>query len=184
MITKDIKRQVYLKQKFTVLLNNEKSNKLNLSNFSYSMLKKSPAGRIMTFFLLPEKTNFEITDFIRISKKNRSDTKDVYDKEMYSYNFTGICISAKMDFYEVNSNFLIRNVFDHCAYETRYPLFAPIIDAITILEDRFKNIRLRKKKYFYLRKKPLPESTVPFSFIHMMESIDEMEARVLKNKKK
>jgi len=53
------KNSCLLKQKFTLLLNNEKWSRLNLVNISYGAKKKGPGGRLLMFLFDKKKRNLK-----------------------------------------------------------------------------------------------------------------------------
>lgn len=65
----------------------------------------------------------------------------------------------------MNASFLLRNTFDHIPYELNVNLFSPIVDSIAIHPLIRKFIRITHNKYYYLRKKPLPQSTIIFDYV-------------------
>lgn len=110
-------------------------------------------------------TNFNVSDFIKTSKKLRSNIVEVQILDIFQYNFVGLCLRHKKDRYLINTSFLIRNTFDRIPYELNACLYSPAIESIHILRYIEKIIRITHSKYYYLRNKPMPESTVPFDYV-------------------
>jgi ribosomal protein L19 len=123
------------------------------------------AGFVLQVDFHQEYTKFEVTDFIKVSKKHRSNTFDIIAKDIPQYNFTGLCLRYRPDPYSTNTAFLIRNVFDQFPCEYNIPLYSPIITGIHILLNRPKIQRKIRSKYYFLRNKPLPMSKLIFSYI-------------------
>ena len=142
-------------------------------------------GKIMMLSFDKRITTFELTDFEKRSKKLRSNTIEVQIKDIFQYELLAICISTKRDQYLVNTAFLLRNVVDRTPYEFNIPLFSPIVEDLAVLFQHDKLKHLTKSKYYSLRDKPMPESTVNFYYIADMLDPDivekEMENSVFKN---
>jgi ribosomal protein L19 len=123
------------------------------------------AGRVVTILFDKRTTTFEVSDFVKISKKLRSNTVEVQIRDIFQYNFLGLCIAHKKDPYLINTSFLVRNTFDRTPYELNVSLFSPIIESIAVVPSIQKLIHITHSKYYYLRKKPLPESTIRFNYV-------------------
>lgn len=69
--------------------------------------------------------------------------------------FTGICIAVKRR--GLGSTFVLRNVVEGIPIERGFPIYSPLIQDAEIIGRK----DVRKMKLYYLRDKPLRESTVP-----------------------
>lgn len=78
-----------------------------------NQLKASLSGQILLVSLNKHKTKFEVSDFVKVSKKQRSNVVEVLVKNIYQYNLVGICIQHKKDPWDLNTSFLLRNVLSH-----------------------------------------------------------------------
>jgi len=123
------------------------------------------AGKVISVTFDKKHTTFEVTDFIKISKKLRSNTVEVKTLDIFQYNFVGLCIAHKKDPYITDTSFLIRNAFDRIPYELNACLFSPIVESIRVLPSIEKLIHITHSKYFYLRNKSMPESTIYFDYV-------------------
>lgn len=133
------------------------------------------AGKVLCVLFNKFSTSFEVSDFVKTSKKQRSNIVDIQVKDIFQYNFIGICIAHKKDYYLFNTSFLIRNTFDRSAYELHAVLYSPIIDAIIKYDTIEKLVKIIRSKYFYLRKKPMPSSTVFFDYVTDMFDNDVLD---------
>jgi ribosomal protein L19 len=98
-------------------------------------------------------------------KKQRSDIVQIQIKDILHYSFIGICIAHKKDPYGLNTSFTIRNVFDRVPVETIVILYSPVIDDVSIYSDIKKLKRIIHNKYYFLRKKPMPQSVITFDYV-------------------
>jgi len=105
------------------------------------------------------------SDFVKTSKKQRSNIVDIKIKDILHYSFLGICIAHKKDPYGLNTSFTIRNVFDRVPVETIVILYSPVIDDVSIYSDIQKLKRIIHNKYYFLRKKPMPQSVITFDYV-------------------
>jgi ribosomal protein L19 len=122
-------------------------------------------GAVLEVSFNKHSTTFELSDFVKTSKKQRSNIVDVQIKDILQYNFIGICIAHKKDPYYLNTSFLIRNVFGRVPFELTVNLFSPILDSITAFPEIKKLLRITHNKYYYLRKKPMPQSLIEFDYV-------------------
>jgi ribosomal protein L19 len=164
---------VLLKKNLNLFLNNHKYASLYL--YKRSQSKKGLAGRILRVSLNKHSTKFEVSDYVRQSKKHRSNVVDILVKDIFQYNFTGICIKQTKDQFALNTSFLIRNVFDQFPYELNVPLYSPLIDYIGVLFHRQKLKYLTHSKYYYLRSKPFPQSKTEFDYVVGVYDADFIE---------
>jgi len=128
-------------------------------------LHKYLEGEILHINLAVSYTKFEMEDYIKKSKKLRSDITYRIKRDPVEYQMTGLCVKAYIDYYLTDSRAILRNVFSSCAFEYICPFFSPFIENINIDTFRYKVSMKRRGTYAYLRKKPLPESVVLFHFV-------------------
>lgn len=69
--------------------------------------------------------------------------------------FTGICIAVRRR--GLASAFVLRNVVEGVPVERGFPMYSPLIRDAEVLAHK----KVRRAKLYYLRHKPLKESTVP-----------------------
>lgn len=98
-----------LKSKYLTLNYFEKTDKLNLKD---SESRKGFGGRLMTVDWRTEFTKFDIYDYVKISKKQRSHEIEKKEKRVLNYKYTGICIGYRKNANSINSSFVLRNVLD------------------------------------------------------------------------
>lgn len=161
---------LFLKNKYKLFISTKKRPKLKGNRTRIT-------GRVLRVMFNKKTTQFEVSDFVKTSKKQRSNVIDVQVKDIFQYNFVGICIAQKKDQFDLNTSFLIRNTFDQFPYELMVPLYSPMIDAIRVLTHIEKLMHLTHSKYYYLRKKPLPASTVNFDYVIDMFAHDSIEVK-------
>jgi len=147
-----------IKNKYTILLSNSK--KPYLADYRQRL-----TGKVMSVLFDKRTTTFEVSDFVKTSKKLRSNVTEVQSRDIFQYNFIGICIAHKKDPYILNTSFLIRNTFDRVPYELHVNLYSPIVENINVLHAIRKLIYITHSKYYYLRKKPMPMSTIYFDYV-------------------
>lgn len=137
-----------------------------MPNEKLSLIRHHPriAGKVLSIDLNKKKTNFELSDFKRTSKKLRSNVIEIKIRDVQQYTFVGICISHKKDVYITNTSFLLRNTFDRIPYEAHFKLYSPYIDNISILHF-VKKLIINHSRFFFLRTKSMPKSTVVFDYI-------------------
>nr|ADZ99047.1 ribosomal protein L19 [Physarum polycephalum] len=122
-------------------------------------------GKVLSVLFDKRTTSFEVSDFIKTSKKLRSNISEVQVRDIFQYNFIGLCIAHKKDPFVINTSFLIRNTFDRTPYELHANLFSPIIESIHVHSAVEKLFYITHSKYYYLRKKPMPLSTIYFDYV-------------------
>jgi ribosomal protein L19 len=145
-------------------------NKFNLVLFTgkkpyLSHYRQRIAGNIMIVLFDKRTTVFDVSDFVKTSKKLRSNVSEIQVRDIFQYNFIGICIAHKKDPYFLNTSYLIRNTFDRTPYELNVSLYSPTIENIFVLPTIEKLVSLTHSKYYYLRKKPMPLSTITFNYV-------------------
>jgi ribosomal protein L19 len=151
---------------FTTLYKNKLNFLLLTSKRPYlSNYPQRIAGKVLVVLFDKRTTVFEVSDFVKTSKKLRSNVSEVQTRDIFQYNFIGLCIAHKKDPYCVNTSFLIRNTFDRTPYELNVNLYSPTIENISVYNTIGKLVSSTHSKYYYLRKKPMPLSTIPFDYI-------------------
>lgn len=88
-------------------------------------------------------------DIIRISYAS-----NLENLQMKQY-FSGICMSVKRR--GLGSSFVLRNVVHGVAVERGFPMYSPLIQDAEVIGKR----KVRSAKLYYLRDKPLRDSTIP-----------------------
>jgi ribosomal protein L19 len=122
-------------------------------------------GSVLKILLNKQSTVFELSDFVKTSKKQRSNITEAQVKDIVQYNFIGICIAQRKDMFYSNTSFLIRNTFDRFPYELSVPLFSPLVDDIIVVFDLERPFFCKRNRFYYLRKKPAPMSTIIFDYV-------------------
>jgi large subunit ribosomal protein L19 len=84
--------------------------------------------------------------------------------------FTGICIAVKNR--GLGSSFVLRNVIEGVAVERSWPMYSPLILDAEILDKK----EVRRNKLWYLREKPLRESTFGRATQRPKEILDKSSA--------
>jgi len=146
------------KNKFNILMLTSKTPHLG-------EYQKRITGKVLTVIFDKRTTTFEVSDFVKTSKKLRSNVIEIQERDIFQYNFTGLCIAHKKDPYVINTSFLIRNTFDRIPYELHVNPFSPVIEDIHVHAVVEKLIYITHSKYYYLRKKPMPLSTITFDYV-------------------
>jgi len=137
-----------------------------INSYKYPLPEKLVKQRRMTSSIWhvgfnPNTTRFSMRDYIKVSKKLRSNIVDRIDYDISIYRITGLLVSEHN--HHINTTYLIRNVFDSIPYEVRVILYSPAIDYVTF--DYFVQLLYKRNKLLYLRDRPIPESTVKFTYI-------------------
>jgi hypothetical protein len=110
-----------------------------------------------------QETNFNMSDFIRQSKKLRSNVIDRVELDISIYTLKALLVREKKGYLNTDCTYLLRNVFNSVPYEVNIVLQSPVIDFIA---RDYGNPRIFKRRYLrFLRKKPLPYSKVVFPYI-------------------
>lgn len=151
------------KERLLRLLQTDKIDTLNFINFSERKLYTG--GRLLLVQWKTYYTKFEISDYVSVSKKHRTDIAKKVVKDILYYSFVGICVGYKRNGTGINSSFLLRNSFDGFPLEMVFPLFTPAILGIGVYTNRRKLFLFGRNKYFYLRKKENPQSTALFEYV-------------------
>ena len=125
-------------------------------------------GEIVHVHLTVASTKFEVEDYIKKSKKLRSDISDRVKRDPLEYQFVGLCLKARLDENLTDSRVLLRNVFSGCAYEYYCPIYSPNVANFSIDSIRSKIQMRRRGFYGYFRRKTLPENTVIFTFVGLV----------------
>jgi len=136
------------------------------SNLGHTRL----GGSVVETAWKPSATAFNMQDYIKVSKKHRSNVVEVIERDVFQYSFCGICIKRQAHHGDFNASVLLRNVFSSVPCETSIVIYSPLIDFIGVVNNRKKLIGVIRNKLYYLRKKPLPRSIVPFMYIIGMYS--------------
>ena len=170
-----------LKANFNLLITNSKKPYINAFNQRIS-------GRVLSVIFDKRSTTFEVSNYVKTSKKLRSNTTETQIRDIFQYNFIGLCIAHRKDQYILNTSFLIRNTFDRIPYELRANLYSPLIEDISVLFFIKKLVHLKHSKYYYLRKKPMPESNITFDYVtdmydHDILQEEDINVKAIENKR-
>jgi ribosomal protein L19 len=147
-----------VKSKLNILLTTDKQPYLGT-------YRQRLAGKVLAVIFDKRTTTFEVSDYVKTSKKLRSNTIDIQIKDIFQYTFIGICIAHKKDPFTINTSFLMRNTFDRFPYELTVNLYSPLVEDIDVLYHIQKLLYITHSKYYYLRKKPMPLSTIYFNYV-------------------
>ncbi|RYE05345.1 MAG: 50S ribosomal protein L19 [Rickettsiaceae bacterium] len=160
MINKNL---ILKKQK---LLTNIIQNKNDNLNFSKEELKNnfSFGGKIIKIFWKTQFTKFDIAEYVKVSKKQRTNISEKKVKDVLQYSFLGYCFDFKKDVLGTNTSFSLRNVLDGFAIEMIFPLYSPVILTLG-LSKMFEHTKVSRNKMYFLRKKALPMSTLDFDYV-------------------
>ncbi|RYX79879.1 50S ribosomal protein L19 [bacterium] len=173
MISKNL---ILKKQKILINIIQNKNDNLN---FSKNELKKnfSFGGKIVKVFWKTQFTKFDIAEYVKVSKKQRTNISEKKVKDVLQYSFLGYCFNFKKDALGINTSFSLRNVLDGFPIEMIFPLYSPVI--LTLGLSKLVEIsNISRNKMYFLRKKALPMSTLDFDYV----SRKKVESVYLKNK--
>jgi len=145
------------KEKYLLMADWQKDDRLYLP-FPYR-----PGGRLLRVYWKTQYTQFDINDFVRVSKKLRSNTIDRKVKDILQYNFTGICVTFNLHVQTVHQSFTLRNVFDGFPCEMSFSIHSPLIQDILPLFPQFR--AAMKNKHLYLRRWAAVKSERVFSYV-------------------
>lgn len=132
---------------------------------NYSSYRKQTYKKLKTICVgyNTQETNFNMSDFIRQSKKLRSNVIDRVELDISIYTLKALLVREKKGYLNTDCTYLLRNVFNSVPYEVNIVLQSPVIDFIA---RDYGNPRIFKRRYLgFLRKKPLPYSKVVFPYI-------------------
>ena len=149
------------KQKLLQQILGSKTDNLNLQK---KKKKFNFGGKLLQVFFVTKFTKFDIAEYVKVSKKQRTNISDKKIKDVLQYCFLGYCFNYKKDNKGVNCSYSLRNVLDGFPIEMIFPVYSPAISCLSFLEKMYQR-KATKSKYFFLRNKPFPESFVEFSFV-------------------
>lgn len=151
------------KQKF---LTNILQNKNDNLNFSKSELKKnfSFGGKVIQVFWKTRFTKFDIAEYVKVSKKQRTNISEKKIKDVLQYSFAGFCYNFKKTKFTINTSFSIRNVLDGFPLEMIFPLYSPVVLNLGLTNQKFDTFR---NKLYFLRQKAMPYSQIIFDYVSM-----------------
>lgn len=166
--------QLLIKQK---LITNIVQNKNDNLNFSKPELKKnfSFGGKVIQVFWKTRFTKFDIAEYVKVSKKQRTNISEKKVKDVLQYSFSGYCYDFKKNKFSVNTSFSLRNVLDGFPLEMIFPLYSPVILNLGLAKQQFATVR---NKLYFLRKKSLPYSQIAFNYV------SRKKKEILTNRKK
>lgn len=168
------------------MLNQQTTNKNDILNFNKSDLVKKYTfgGKIIRVFWKTKFTKFDIAEYVKVSKKQRTNISEKKVKDVLQYSFVGYCINFKKDSLSVNTSYSVRNVLDGFPVEMIFPVYSPVILSITVAQNIYTP-KTRRSKLYYLRKKPVPYSFVEFDYVSRKKTeIIHKRKRTIKKLKK
>jgi ribosomal protein L19 len=150
-----------LKQKLIQQILCSKTDNLNLTK---KKKRFSFGGKLLQVLFLTKFTKFDIAEYVKVSKKQRTNISEKKVKDVLQYSFLGYCFNFKKDKTGLNCSFSLRNVLDGFPIEMIFPLYSPAINCISFQEKIFQK-KATRAKFYFLRKKPLPDSLMEFSYV-------------------
>jgi hypothetical protein len=154
-------RSLLGKTDFTISLNSSK-----LPNTKLSLVRKKNLRKLKTLCIgyNTHETHFVLSDFIRQSKKLRSNVIEKVEMDISLYSLKAIILRERATINRPwERTYLIRNVFSSVPYEANVILQSPAID---FAARDYSNPRFYKRKaILFLRQKPLPQSKITFIYI-------------------
>ena len=123
----------------------------------------NPRSHIARIVLDNKITYFEISDFMKFSKKtNRTVSFQKQDKEVLQYSYVGKAIKFNSNF--ISSTVRIRNSHMLYSYEMSFHIFSHTIITYSINQSKYKKHKYLHGKNYNLRKKTPIFSFIPFAF--------------------
>jgi len=153
--------KIQTKQKLLQLIKGSKTDNLNLTT---KKQKFTFGGKLLQVFFFTKFTKFDIAEYVKVSKKQRTNISEKKIKDVLQYSFLGYCFDFKKDLEGVNCSYSLRNVLDGFPIEMIFPIYSPNISCISFQEKLFQK-KSTKSKYFFLRRKPSPESLFEFDYV-------------------
>src|SRR6201996_4658544 len=173
-----MKKKYFAKTHFLNLLNSIKVPNAQ-KYLNKDVLRNQRKLRTLCVGYNTKETHFVMSDFIRQSKKLRSNVIEKVEMDISLYSIKAIILDEKASLlFPLERTFLIRNVFSSVPYEAHIPLQSPIID---FASRDYINPRLYRRNYLrYLREKPLPQSKIVFTYITgvIIASTSQSESQV------
>jgi hypothetical protein len=132
---------------------------------NYSSYRKQTYKKLKTICVgyNTQETNFTMSDFIRQSKKLRSNVIERVELDISIYILKALLVREKKGYLNTDCTYLLRNVFNSVPYEVNIVLQSPVIDFIA--RDYGNPRRFKRRNIRFLREKPLPYSKVVFPYI-------------------
>ena len=173
--------KIIQKQKIIQQILSSKNDNLNLTE---KKKKFSFGGKLLQVFFLTKFTKFDIAEYVKVSKKQRTNISEKKVKDVLQYCFLGYCFNFKKDLDGVNCSFSLRNVLDGFPIEMIFPIYSPAINCVSFQEKMFQK-KATRAKFYFLRKKSSPESLVEFSYvIRKKEELKFTKIKTIKKLKK
>lgn len=120
-----------------------------------------PRGRPIEIAYHAEMTKFEISDFIKQSKKTRSHKVDIKEKALLQYTLVGKCI--KFNNRGFHTTFTLRNIIDLTSYELNFSIYSPLI--VVFLVRNYRKVRYKKAHLYHLRQVEPVKSLVKYDYV-------------------
>jgi len=148
-------------QDLTVLRHTRLNNELTLSTIP--LIK--PRGKIIEIAFNTEFTHFNVQDFVKQSKKTRSNKIEYAEKQVLLYSVVGKCIRYRNR--GSYTTFIIRNVIDLTSYELTYFIFSPLLKYFCIRDTQEKTLKnpYKRATTYFLRTTAPVKSSVPFDYV-------------------
>jgi ribosomal protein L19 len=126
---------------------------------------RRPRGEIIEIAFNTEFTHFNIQDFVKQSKKTRSNKVEYAEKQILLYSMVGKCIHYRNR--GSHTTFTIRNVVDLTSYELTYFIFSPLLKYYGIRQTQHNIIKhpYKRATAYFLRHHPPVESATPFDYV-------------------
>ena len=153
--------KIVQKQKLIHQVLSTKNDYLNLTE---KKKKFTFGGKLLQIFFLTKFTKFDISEYVKVSKKQRTNISEKKVKDVLQYSFLGYCFDFKKDYEGLNCSFSLRNVLDGFPIEMIFPLYSPAINCVSFQEKLFQK-KATRSKYFFLRHKSSPESLMEFNYV-------------------
>jgi len=124
-----------------------------------------PRGEIIDLVFDTDFTHFHIQDYVKQSKKTRSNKIEYAEKEILLYSMVGKCIHYKNAGF--HTTFTIRNVVDLASYELTYFIFSPLLKYYSIRRAKHGIIKppYKRATTYFLRQHAPVKSAVPFEYV-------------------
>jgi len=155
--------QVIKKQKLLTNISQEKNDTLNFSSDQLNK-KFSFGGKVIKVLWKTQFTKFDIAEYVKVSKKQRTNISEKKTKDVLQYCFLGYCFDYKIDNLSINTSFSLRNILDGFPIEMIFPLYSPAILTIGFAKN-ILSLKTKRNKLYFLREKALPLSTIDFEYV-------------------
>lgn len=144
---------------------------IELAFSTISLLR--PRGEIIDIAFNTAFTHFNVQDYVKQSKKTRSNKIEYAEKEVLLYSMVGKCIRYRNRGF--HTTFIIRNVTDLTSYELTYFIFSPLLLYYCIRKAPRGIIKhpYKRATTYFLRQHAPVKSVVPFDYVLNYVVLDE-----------